>query len=105
MDLVSLWPQALFHGVSDRLRVRLWIVRGGADARSDGALPLDPRGGWGCDDPVFASDPDGDLPARRTGSRDGDVGRWSNGGSSARTDAWWVDHRQLELALELLYQP
>ena len=79
-------------------------VRSGADARSDGRVPLSPghrRRGAAA---ALAGDPDGDVSAQRADAGDGDVGGRPDGRADHGSDRRWLDHRQLELALEFLHQ-
>ena len=73
-------------------------------ARSDGDLPPASRRRRRRDDPLVASHPDGDLSARGAAAGDGDVGDGPDGRADPGADARRLDHRQLELALELLHQ-
>jgi MFS transporter len=66
---------------------------GAAQSLTNGGVPPDPGRRRGGDDPVLASQPDGNLSARRTAAGDGGLGHAPNGRTHRGTHARRMDYR------------
>src|SRR5262249_17932409 len=56
------------------------------------------------DDATFAGDYARDVSRRGTYARDDDLRHRNDGRARHRPDTWWMDNRELQLALEFLHQ-
>src|SRR6516165_6417236 len=104
MDLGALRAQALLYAVAVQLHLRLSTVRRRPQSRPDDRISPGPGIGRSCNGAFIAGHYDGDISARGTATRDGDLGRRDDGSAGHRAYAGRLDYRQLELALEFLYQ-